>query len=231
VVPTMAISCSPGKKPSLASVVGEEFFFFVFFFFSCPTARRTVRRASPSKVQGQCVVRREGCPALRCLSWRFGAPRSLDERPDCRDIWFPAPATTSAFRTGPCGVSPTAVRRKFSPAASSSRELPASFRVLRPTACPACPRKPCDRLEAVERLPWGSVPHRDVSWQHPHPPGNPLPSSGPSSTFRTSSTVYATTSLAGLFHPAATSRVCPSGDCPSRGAVPGFPGHVMPSCR
>ena len=37
--------------------------------------------------------------------------------------------------------------------------------------------------------------------------------------------------FAGLFHPAATSRVCPSGVYPSRGAVPGFPGRIMPSCR
>jgi len=37
--------------------------------------------------------------------------------------------------------------------------------------------------------------------------------------------------FAGLFHPAATSRVCPSGGCPSRGAAPDFSGPFMPSCR
>jgi hypothetical protein len=60
--------------------------------------------------------------------------------------------------TGPNGFSPTAVHRSLSVAVSSSRELSASFRVLRPPTCPACPGQSCDHPEAVERLLWGSSP-------------------------------------------------------------------------
>src|SRR5256885_12301039 len=41
---------------------------------------------------------------------------------------------------------------------SSSRELPASSRVLRPATCPSYPEKPCGLPEAEERLPWGLHP-------------------------------------------------------------------------
>ena len=54
-------------------------------------------------------------------------------------------------------------------------------------------------------------------------PGVPTPrADGPSSTFRTSSTVCSATCLAGLFRPAAASRVCPSGVCPSPRSRAGF---------
>jgi len=49
------------------------------------------------------------------------------------------------------------------------------------------------------------------------------PSFVPSSAFRTPSTVSSATCLAGLFHPAATSRVCPPGVCPSPRSRTGFP--------
>jgi len=63
-----------------------------------------------------------------------------------------------------------------------------------------------------------------------HTRGVPSLRFGPSSAFRTPTTVYATTGLAGLFRPAATSRVRPSGDCPPPGARTGFPAR-LPSCR
>jgi len=68
------------------------------------------------------------------------------------------------------------------------------------------------------------VPHRDVSKRRPlGARGSQASSYGPSSTFRTSSTVYSATCLAGLFHPAAASRVCPSGVCSSPRSRAGFP--------
>jgi len=54
-------------------------------------------------------------------------------------------------------------------------------------------------------------------------PGFPARAHVPSSAFRTPSTVCSATSLAGLFHPAATSRVCPSGVYPSPRSRTGFP--------
>jgi len=148
-------------------------------------------------------------------------------RPACEDpLGCPAPALAGTFLPG-LAVS----HRTPSPAAfttgSSSRELCVSSRVLRSTACLSSLelRRPCDRLpESEKRLPGGFLPLRDISLRRPLTARRiPAPSYGPSSTFRTSSTVYSATRLAGLFHPAATSRVFLQGFIPPSGAVRGFP--------
>jgi hypothetical protein len=95
------------------------------------------------------------------------------------------------------------------------------------------PTRPCGRTDPRRRrLPWGLRPLRDVSRRRPHTPGIPTPDFGPSSAFRTPSTVYATTGLAGLFHPAAAYRVRPSGGCPPPGARPAFTDRhaLVPLC-
>jgi hypothetical protein len=144
---------------------------------------------------------------------------------------FPTPAKGSlGVSDGPRGISPSAVHRQRERAVSSSLELVASFRVLRPATCLATRQPRGGRIS--KRLPWGSSPssrHERVA--STHRAGFPTPRYVPPSAFRTPSTVSSATCLAGLFHPAATSRVCPPGDCPSRGAVPGFPGPFMPSWR
>jgi len=145
-------------------------------------------------------------------------------RPDRGVVGFPVPATASAFRPGPA----VSLRPPF-PANSRLRvHPPSSFppppEFERPATCPPYPGKPRGLPEAGERLPWGYVPHRDISKRRPlGARGSQASSYGPSSTFRTSSTVCSTTCLAGLFHPAATSRVCPSGVCPSPRSRAGFP--------
>jgi hypothetical protein len=148
-------------------------------------------------------------------------------RPACEDpLGCPAPAMAGTFLPG-LAVS----HRPPSPAAfttgSSSRELYVSSRVLRPTAClPSLElRRPCDRLARERKAPpRGFVPLRDISLRRPLTARRiPAPSYGPSSTFRTSSTVYSATDLAGLFRPAATSRVSLQGFVPSDGAARGFP--------
>ena len=60
-------------------------------------------------------------------------------------------------------------------------------------------------------------------------PGSHSRADVPSSTFRTSSTACSATGLAGLFRPAATSRVCPPGVCPSPRSRAGFrrPIHAL----
>jgi len=51
---------------------------------------------------------------------------------------------------------------------SFSRELYVPFRVRASNDLPlATSRQPCGHLEAKERLPWGSVPLRDISWRRP----------------------------------------------------------------
>ena len=145
-------------------------------------------------------------------------------RPDRGVVGFPVPATASAFRPGPA----VSLRPPF-PANSRLRvHPPSSFppppEFERPATCPPYPGKPRGLPEAGERLPWGYVPHRDISKRRPlGARGSQASSYGPSSTFRTSSTVCSATCLAGLFHPAATSRVCPSGVCPSPRSRAGFP--------
>lgn len=113
---------------------------------------------------------------------------------------------------GPRGPSAETVPRlALRKAGSSSREL--------------CPRSETIRLSPavravftatrVQHLPWGLVPLRDVSDRSPRPTGFPNPAFGPSSTFRTSSTVCSSVRLAGLFHPATTSRVSLQGFPPT----------------
>jgi len=91
---------------------------------------------------------------------------------------------------------PSSVKKK----GSSSRELgsPPEFVV------PASARSP-------GRLPWGLVPLRDVNPASPRFDGHPRPTCVPPSAFRTLSTACSSLDLAGLFHPAATSRLRASG--------------------
>ena len=63
------------------------------------------------------------------------------------------------------------------------------------------------------RLPWASFPHRDINRRSPRSRASQA-RFVPSSTFRTSSTACSSAGLAGLFHPAATSRVRSSGCFP-----------------
>jgi len=195
-----------------------------------PKARQNVW--SPSEVQGPLAVARNESPRpvhplmeVRC------SPESC-MRMDCEDVRVsPLPQYEASYVSdGPRGISPSAVHRQRERAVSSSLELVASFRVLRPATC--LPARPPYGGQIEKRLPWGSVPSsRHQPMASTHCARHPTLRYVPSSAFRAPSTVCSATCLAGLFRPAATSRVRPPGDCPSRGAVPGFPGPFMPSCR
>jgi len=124
--------------------------------------------------------------------------------------------------TGPNGISSTAVHRRLSPAASSSRELCASSRVRRQTACPLRPKdRSLPRPESASPRV-SSLIATSTGGVHSCPRSHPR-ADVPSSAFRTPSTVCSATGLAGLFRPAATSRVCPAGVCPSPRSRTGFP--------
>jgi hypothetical protein len=119
-------------------------------------------------------------------------------RTTCRDIGFPAPGTLSTFQPQP----PVCLRPPSGPPfdePSSSRELSASSRVLRPATCPSCPRI----VLRLNRRPKSAslgvlVPHRGISWrrlplrQESQPTGHV-----PSSAFLTPSTVCSATNLCG----------------------------------
>jgi hypothetical protein len=119
-------------------------------------------------------------------------------RTTCRDIGFPAPGMSSAFQPEP----PVCLRPPSTPSfdrASSSRELSASSRVLRPATCPPCLEIVLRPHSTDERLPWGPLPHRGINQRRPPLPRESLPRGQvPSSTFLTSSRVCSATSLRGL---------------------------------
>ena len=123
---------------------------------TCPAARRPALRAFPfggSRTACRCTVQvtlpgtasREGSVLLGVLS-AAGA----------RGYRVPRSRQGLGISAGSSGIvrPPSAV--SFRIAASSSLELSASSRVLRPTTCPPYPGRPRDRPEARERLPWGS---------------------------------------------------------------------------
>jgi hypothetical protein len=115
-----------------------------------------------------------------------------------RDIGFPAPGTPSAFQPEP----PVCLRSPSAPPfddASSSRELSAFSRVLRPATCPSCPTSLATDPSAEERLPWGPRPssrHQPAASTTPR--GSQPHGQVPPSTFFTSSTACSATSLCGL---------------------------------
>jgi hypothetical protein len=77
----------------------------------------------------------------------------------------------------------------------------------------------------LERLPWGLVPHRDISTRSPLFGERPASAFVPPSAFRTPSTVCSSPHLAHLFHRATASRV-PAPGVSSH--VPAAPPHRRP---
>jgi hypothetical protein len=137
---------------------------------------------------------------------------------------FLRPRASLLVSEGPRGTSAETVPRlAFRKAGSSSRELHSRSETLRFSPCCPCrvaivlPRLATSR---VQHLPWGLVPLRDVSIRSPRPTGFPHPTFGPPATFLASSTVFSSDCLAGLFHPATTSRVSLQGFPPTSQVAP-----------
>jgi hypothetical protein len=123
-----------------------------------------------------------------------------------RDIGFPGSASASALSGSPA--------RLF----FAHRPPPLAKRVHPPTLLLPCRALPLRVRSAAavsaKLLPGGLVPLRDINQKRPPNSGFPVPESVPSSAFRTPSTVSSASGLAGLFHPAAASRVRSSGVFP-----------------
>jgi hypothetical protein len=142
-------------------------------------------------------------------------------QPALQGFWVPCtPARLRRFhlRVRPL---PTAVHRFF----RNRNILPRASRPLQSARVPHPPR-----TRSPEQLPWGLAPLRDINQQRPHSCGIPGPHCVPSSASLTPSTVCSATGLAGLFHPAAASRVRPSGVCSSNAAAR-TRRPPIPSCR
>jgi hypothetical protein len=117
-------------------------------------------------------------------------------------LGYPIPPRRSSFPTRPRGVPVAAVPRNSRPGIILSRALLPS-RVSRAAVRPAEPG-------TSHGLPF---PLRDVTRRSPLTRASPA-RFVPSSAFLTPPTVCSSTDLAGLFHPAATSRVRSSGSSP-----------------
>jgi hypothetical protein len=134
------------------------------------------------------------------------------------------PTASSLFSSGPSWVfpatpSPGPLRERVHPLLSFSS----------PSECVATSTLPGARRRLTPVV--GSVPHRGTSSQSPLMSQAPKPDHlVPPSAFLTPSTVYSSARLAGLFHPAATSRVHTPGGSLRR---PANPPHrrAVPSCR
>jgi hypothetical protein len=142
-------------------------------------------------------------------------------QPALQGFWVPCtPARLRRFHLRDRPL-PTAVHRFF----RNRNILPRASRPLQSARVPHPPR-----TRSPEQLPWGLAPLRDINQQRPHSCGIPGPHCVPSSASLTPSTVCSATGLAGLFHPAAASRVRPSGDSSSNAAVR-TRRPPIPSCR
>ena len=148
-------------------------------------------------------------------------------------VGFPVSRRDLDVSAGSCGLSSSAVHLRLAPGASSSRELSASSRVLRPATCPP-------RLEIVLRPqldrrapPVGSCPSsRRQLAASTTPQGIPTP--GSCSLLAVSHGLEGLLRLQPLracFIPLPRPGFALQGFVPLRGAVPGFPGRFMPSCR
>ena len=124
----------------------------------------------------------------------------------------------------------------FVSGSSSLERYPSSPEQFRSTNRPLSRNRPvpCDtKRPRRERLPGGSGSPSSRHQPATSTDGPELPRSnldGPSAAFRTLSTACSATGLAGLFHPAATSRVSLQGVVPHLGAAPTFAGQ-LPSAR
>jgi len=139
-------------------------------------------------------------------------------------IGFPASASTSAFQPGPAAFlrppSTAGLPRRFHPPASLTP--PPEYYGLRPAA--RVSKSLATFQSTGQRLPWGSVPLRGINQRRPHdPPGSPPGSSFRPRRFSRPRRLAPPPAFAGLFHPAATSRVCPPGVSPSSRSRTGFP--------
>jgi len=118
----------------------------------------------------------------------------------CGDIGFPAPASASDFHPGPIAVFLRPPSTPSSDRVSSSRELSAFSRVLRPARRPSCLVEPRDPTDQPKSASHGVlVPHRGIHKRRPPLRGESRPRGHvPSSTFLTSSTACSATCVCGL---------------------------------
>src|SRR5207248_8310380 len=134
---------------------------------ACPAARRPALRAFPfggSRTACRCAAR---VTPFSAASRGGSVPLGVLYADRLRGHRVSRSRQGLGISTGSSGFSPSTVHRELSHAVSSSLELSASFRVLRPTTCPSYP----DDLTTIRDRrapPVGFLfPHRDISRRRP----------------------------------------------------------------
>jgi len=154
-------------------------------------------------------------------------------RPNCEvHRASPLPSRSRPFNRNPTVSlrTPSAanLRLRLHPPASFSP--PPEFYGLRPA--PRVSKDLATFRSTGELLPWGSVPHRGVNQQRPPPARESQP--GLRSALDVSHVLDGLLRhqpLRVYFTPLPRPGFALQGFIPLRGAVPGFPGRFMPSCR
>jgi hypothetical protein len=180
-----------------------------------PKVRRRVFSCEGSRLKATAAP----CDAVPSL--KFAAPRSVVSKRASGLLVCPFPPSPRYFDRA-LAVFSSIVHPSFEARASSSRELCASFEVLRLPVCPEDLAIVESAFLGVSSLIATSGTGVDTADSTPRPL--------PSPAFLTPSTIDSASTFASLFHLAATSRVCPSGVCSSKRSRTGFH-RPLPSCR
>jgi hypothetical protein len=153
-------------------------------------------------------------------------------RPDHEGVEFPRSRHDLGLSAVPCGFSPSAVRRNLAIAVSSSRELYASSTVL--TTLDLLPVRP--RNLAAPQAPKSaslavlSLIAASTSSVHNYPGFSSQAVFRPR-RFSRPRRLAPPLALQACFIPQPRPGFALQGFVPLHGAVPGFPGRFMPSCR
>ena len=168
--------------------------------FRSPATQCSARCFPPSEDSASPAAARCGLTPPRAPSPEVARSPESSMWTTCGDIGFPAPASASDFHPGPIAVFLRPPSTPSSDRVSSSRELSAFSRVLRPARRPSCLVEPRDPTDQPKSTSHGVlVPHRGIHKRRPPLRGESRPRGHvPSSTFLTSSTACSATCVCGL---------------------------------
>ena len=129
---------------------------------------------------------------------RLAALQSVVNAVSAGSSGYPRPPVVPVSRA-PCGTTSCVVPRALASRVHPLLSLASSSEYVR--------LEPAPRTDASSAFLGVPRPHRGISCGDPLAVGVPPPAYGPSSAFRTPSTVFALHDLVGLFHPTTTSGI------------------------
>lgn len=169
--------------------------------------RKCVRRPvsspdppSPTEVPASPAAAQPGLPRAALPLMKVRCSPECCMRTNRGVVGLPRSRHGLGISPGPCAVSLRPPSAPSFDGVSSSRELYAFSRVLRPARCPSCLIESCEPTDRPKSASHGvHIPHRDIDRRRPPLRGESRPRGHvPSSTFPTSSTASSATCLRGL---------------------------------